>query len=136
MVGLSRARFYQLLGTAFPFPLYDVTTRRPFYPPDLQEACLEVRRRNCGMDGKPIMFHRRRGQATPAVPKKRSRPAPDDSRCREMVVGLRSLGLAGVGVEQVQAALEELHVQGNGVGSETLRAVFLHIKRQDVSEAS
>ena len=134
MVGLSRARFYQLLGSAFPYPIYDVATKRPFYPPDLQEQCLDVRRRNCGIDGKPIVFHRRGREIAPASPKRpRRKAAPDDSRCREMVAGLRSLGLAGVGVEQVQAALKEMGVQGNG--SETLRAVFLHLKqRQDISE--
>jgi len=134
-VGLSRARFYELLGSAFPYPIYDVMTHRPFYPPELQEQCLDVRRRNCGIDGKPIMFHRRGRDVVPAIPKKRSRsrPASDDSRCREMVAGLRSLGLAGVTAEQVQAALKELGVSGNG--SEVLKAVFLHIKqRQDVSE--
>ena len=41
-VGLSRARFYQLIGTAFPHPLYNVTTRRPFYDEELQRVCLEV----------------------------------------------------------------------------------------------
>jgi hypothetical protein len=49
--GLSRSRFDQLIGTAFPYPIYDVATRRPFYPPDLQEQCLEVRRRNFGING-------------------------------------------------------------------------------------
>ncbi len=135
MVGLSRARFYQLLGTAFPYPIYDVTTRRPFFTPELQEQCVEVRRRNLGINGKPVLFHRRRGQAAPAVPKKRCRSkAPDDSRCQDLLKGLRSLGLAGVGVEQVQAALKELGVSGNG--GDVLKTVFLHLKRQDISEAS
>jgi hypothetical protein len=31
MCDLSRQRFYQLIGRAFPYPLYDVATRRPFY---------------------------------------------------------------------------------------------------------
>ena len=31
MVGLSRSRFHQLIGTTFPWPLYDVKSRRPFY---------------------------------------------------------------------------------------------------------
>jgi hypothetical protein len=135
-VGLSRSRFYELLGTAFPHPIYDVATRRPYYPPEIQEQCLDVRRRNCGIDGKPVMFHRRGRDVALPSPKKRSRsrpPASDDSRCRELTAGLRSLGLAGVTAEQVQAALKELHVQGRG--SETLKAVFLHLKqRQDVSE--
>ena len=52
MVGLSRARFYQLIGSAFPFPVYNVSTKRPFFDESLQTICLEVRRRNCGIDGK------------------------------------------------------------------------------------
>jgi hypothetical protein len=139
MVGLSRARFYQLIGTAFPHPLYNVATKRPFYPPDLQEACLEVRRRNCGVDGKPVLFHRRKDEVSSVRPKQSGRKAaPDDSRCRELMAGLRSLGLTGVTVAQVQAALVELRVSdsaqtGNG---EVLRAVFLHLKRQDVSRSA
>ncbi len=137
MVGLSRARFYQLLGTAFPYPIYDVTTRRPFFTPELQEQCVEVRRRNLGINGKAVMFHRRQREVALPIPKKRSRPAPDDSRCREMVAGLRSLGLAGVSSQQVEAALKELGVSGNKDQGEVLKAVFLHIKqRQDTSEAS
>ena len=60
MVGLSRARFYQLLGSAFPLPVYDVSTRRPYFVEEMQRVCLEVRRRNCGIDGKPILFYCRR----------------------------------------------------------------------------
>ena len=56
MVGLSRARFYQLIGSCFPWPLYGVSTKRPFYDENLQRMCLDVRRRNCGIDGKPILF--------------------------------------------------------------------------------
>ena len=36
MVGLSRQRFYQLQGTAFPEPLRDSGTNRPFYDEELQ----------------------------------------------------------------------------------------------------
>ena len=80
MVGLSRARFYQLVGTSFPFPIYDLATRRPFYPVALQEICLDVRRQNCGIDGKPILFHRR-----PRMPRPRRRernPPPTTTAIR------------------------------------------------------
>ena len=61
LVCLSRARFYQLVAAGtFPQPLYDVTTRRPHYVEKQQEVCLEVRRRNCGVDGKPVLFYARR----------------------------------------------------------------------------
>ncbi len=138
MVGLSRARFYQLIGSAFPYPIYDVATKRPFFPPELQEQCLDVRRRNLGIGGKPVLFHRRGRDVALPSPKKRSRSkVPDDSRCREMVAGLRSLGLGGVTAEQVQAALKELGVSGDKDQGGVLKAVFLHIKqRQDISEAS
>ena len=50
MVGLSRARFYQLVNEGvFPPPVYSVRTRRPIYVEDLQKVCLEVRHRNCGV---------------------------------------------------------------------------------------
>ncbi len=133
MVGLCRARFYELLGTAFPYPLYDVATRRPFYPPEIQETCLDVRRRNRGVDGKPMLFRRRGREVTPAVPKRSRSKAPDDSRCRELAAGLRSLGLAGVTAAQVQAVLKELGISGDKDEGEVLKAVFLHIKRQDIS---
>ena len=72
MCGLSRARFYQLIGTAFPYPVYSVSTRRPFFDQELQKVCLEVRRRNCGIDGKPILFYSRRLDLP--APKKQIRP--------------------------------------------------------------
>ena len=52
--------FTSLIGTTFPWPLYYVSTRRPFYDELLQKSCLEVRRRNCGIDGRPVLFYCRR----------------------------------------------------------------------------
>ena len=57
MVGLSRGRFYQLVGTAFPWPVYDIKTRRPYYDAEGQSRCLDVRKRNCGIDGRPVLFY-------------------------------------------------------------------------------
>src|SRR5690242_18870981 len=73
MVGLGRARFYQLQGTAFPWPVYDIRTKRPIYLEEQQRVCLEVRRRNCGVDGRPILFYARRPSSDPSPAK---RPVP------------------------------------------------------------
>lgn len=35
----SRARFYQLQGTIYPYPIYDIKTKRPFYSTELQQIC-------------------------------------------------------------------------------------------------
>jgi len=58
MVGLSRARFYQLVeAEVFPAPVYQLSNRRPVYVEELQKVCLEVRRRNCGINGQPVLFY-------------------------------------------------------------------------------
>lgn len=72
MVGLSRARFYQLVrrGT-FPPADKDPVTARPCYFEEKQAQILEVRRRNYGVDGVPILFYSRRRDlgATKAPPR-------------------------------------------------------------------
>ena len=131
MAGLSRQRFYQLLGTTFPFPLYWVATRRPFYPEDLQQVCLEVRRRNCGINGKPVLFYcgyPPREQKPKAKPK----PSPKSRQYVGLIDGLAALGLL-VKEERVAAAVKQLFpngVDGKDEG-EVLRDVFLHLKRQN-----
>lgn len=128
LVGLSRRRFYQLVGKTFPFPIYDVATRRPFYPPDLQQVCLEVRQRNCGIDGKPVMFYARRQEIAPSKPG-RAR----NSQYADLMDGLKALGLVNVTTAQVNEAMKVLYPSGvkDMNESEVLRAVFLHLKRRD-----
>jgi len=132
--GLSRSRFYQLVGTAFPFPVYDITSHRPCYTEELQQVCLDVRRHNCGIDGKAVMFYCRRG--ADALTPKRSRKlkaAGCDGKHANLLDGLRSLGLTTVTALQVASVIKELYPSGTmGVEQgEVLRAVFLHIKRQN-----
>lgn len=58
MLGMSRARFYQLLGTVFPKPLRS-DKGRPYYDKPLQEVCLRVKATNQGIDGQPVQFYGR-----------------------------------------------------------------------------
>lgn len=137
MVGLSRARFYQLVGSTFPYPIYDVATRRPFYPSDLQAMCLEVRRRNFGIDGKPVLFYARRMVIAPAMPKRAmKKPVVVNNQYDDLLDGLRALGLMDVTAAQVGAAVKQLYPSGvNGTDEgEVLRAVFLAIKRRDSAD--
>jgi hypothetical protein len=137
MVGLCRSRFYQLIGNTFPTPVYDLATRRPYYPPELQRTCIEVRRRGRGVDGKLVLFQSRHSEVTPSTPQPPKRKTtPDNSRYKDLVAGLRSLGLASVTTAQVEEAVKELHVpeaacQDQGA---VLRAVFLHLQRRDTSQ--
>jgi hypothetical protein len=131
MVGLSRQRFAQLQGTTFPWPLYDVATRRPFYPEDLQKVCIEVRRRNWGVDGRPILFYAPR-LSTTSTPVKSVKSASKNKNVTALVDGLNGLGLTTATAAQVESITKELFPKGTaGIDQgEVLRTVFLHIRRQ------
>jgi hypothetical protein len=138
MVGLSRARFYQLIGSAFPHPVYSVSTRRPFFDEESQKICLEVRRRNCGIDGRPILFYARRWsnpvKSVSATPKKR--PVQREDPHADLVVAVRSLGLNSVTSVQVAEAVKELFPMGlAGVDQgEVIRSVFVFLMRRDTRD--
>ncbi len=137
MCGLSRSRFYQLIGTAFPEPERHPGTGRPIYTEELQRVCLEVRRRNCGIDGKPILFYARRLGTAPSRPKP---PKPKlEARGKDvsaLVDGLNALGLTSATAAQVQRVTQELFPKGTeGIDQrEILRAVFLHLKRKNSAD--
>ena len=125
MVGLSRSRFYQLQKAGvFPVPVYDSVTRRPTYTEELQNICLEVRRRNCGVNGQPVVFYARRARPRKVT----SKP----SQHADLIDALQGLGLASVKPAQVSAALKELFPQGTaGVEeAQVVRAVFLRLRRK------
>ena len=133
MVGLSRARFYQLQGTTFPLPVYDVATRRPIYLEEQQKVCLEVRRRNCGIDGKPVLFYARRPEPRPvAASTRRPKAKPKSEQHVDLIEALKSLGLTATS-EQVASAVKEIFPHGvAGIEqSEVIRTVFVRLKRQN-----
>ena len=137
-VGLSRARFYQLMKAGvFPLPLYDVSTRRPFYDEEAQKVCLEVKRRNCGINGKPILFYARRGgeQAPTKKQKVSSRPKPS-KQYAPITEAVKALGLASATDQAVSEVVTTLFPGGiNGVDeSEVIRSVFVHMQRKNCSD--
>lgn len=135
MVGLSRARFYQLQKAGiFPPPERDADTGRPFYSEEQQKVILAVRKRNCGVNGKPILFYARRLTLTPTpTPRPPKAAARKAEQHPELIEALQALGLAVVTTAQVSAAVKEVYPQGTaGVDhAEVVRAVFLHLRRKN-----
>jgi hypothetical protein len=139
MCGLSRTRFYQLIGSAFPWPIYNCKSRRPFFTEEMQSICLEVRQRNCGINGKAVLFYARPfGDRTPTLkPKAKPRATKPSNKPSaqivELVEGVRCLGLTTVTTPQVESAFKKCFPNGTSGADEgaVLRAVFLHIKRQN-----
>jgi hypothetical protein len=125
MVGLSRQRFHQLVQAGV-FPQPHRQDGRPFYDEAAQQQCLEVRRRNCGVNGQVVLFYARR-QPLPTRPKKVS-PAP--SPHADLLDGLRALGLVAATATDVGEAVKTLFPQGTtGIDQgEVIKAVFLQLK--------
>lgn len=132
MCGLSRSRMYQLIGKAFPEPSRD-ESGRPYFDEEQQRTILEVRRRNCGIDGKPILFYAPRNSISGPTPKRRSKPKPTTDEHADILEGVRALGLTAVTNTQVDQAIKESFPSGtDGVDQgEIIRGVFLSLKRQD-----
>jgi len=138
LVGLSRARLYQLTkkGT-FPSPDVDATTGRPYYSTAKQQICLEVRRKNCGIDGKPILFYARRSDLGSKKGSTRpTKPQSKGNQYADILDGLRGLGMASVTASQIDPLVKELYPQGlDGTDrGQVIRAVFLRLRRQDSSD--
>jgi hypothetical protein len=98
---------------------------------EMQNVCLEVRKRNCGVNGKPVLFYSRRLAPNPIPSKVRnSKLKPDDN---EILSGVRALGLTSATAVQVGLAVKELFPQGTSAvdQGEVIRAVFIHLKRQN-----
>lgn len=133
MAGLSRARMYQLMGTAFPMPSRD-EAGRPYFDEDQQRTILEVRRRNCGVDGKPILFYAPRNTiASTRASKRRSKSIPIvKAQYAEIADGVRALGLVATDA-QVATAIKDSFPDGTESvdSSGVIRTVFLSIQRKN-----
>ncbi len=96
-----------------------------------------MRRRNCGIDGRPVLFYARRLGSAPAGPKAtKPKLEPKGKDVAALVDGLNALGLTTATAAQVQRVTQELFAKGTeGIDQgEVLRAVFLHLKRKNSAD--
>ena len=138
MVGLSPARFYQLQQTGvFPMPVYDIISHRPHYTTEQQEQCIEVRRKNCGINGKPVLFYSRRIDGI--LPTKTNRPVKKKLKSNhgDVLDGVKMLGLTNASSASVDESIKKLFpkgIAGHDRG-EVIKAVFVHLKRQSSGDS-
>lgn len=150
MVGLSRSRFHQLLQSGvFPKPAVDPESKRPFYDSEGQTLCLQVRQRNCGVNGKRVLFYARPfgahlaakprplgAQSTSARRKKseaKQTTASKPSKLDLLVQGLKSLGLPNVTASEASAAVHQVFPidSQRPADEEVLLKVFRYLVRQN-----
>ena len=95
---------------------------------------MNVRKRNCGVNGKPILFYAARhplGQQQRPVKKTKVEPK-QKNHYADLLDGLRSLGHE-VTAAQVEPVVKELFPAGiqNLDSGEVIRSVFLWMKRRN-----
>ena len=130
--GLSRSRFYDYVRRGvFPYPLYSLATRRPFYTDDLQEEILRTKQSGLTPTGEYVLFYERRATTlSPTGSPRLARRSP----AADLVEGLRALGLDKVTIPQIDAAILSVFPNGTvGVDESTvLRTVYRHLRRAGV----
>jgi hypothetical protein len=105
-VGLSRARFCQLRKKGvFPEPVYLGEPKRPFYPLDLQQKCIEIRRTGISYNGQPIIFYTLREK------KCKGQVNQSDCKYEELASTLSKMGL-NVALKKVKNAVKILYPEG------------------------
>ena len=116
ILGLSRQHFYNLQRKGiFPQAVYDIRTKRPFFPISLQKICIEIRNSNIGYDGLPVLFYSPRKQPANKSPRSSARKRTDGTVNQEhveLVEGLKAMGLVNVGTKDVEAALKVVCPEG------------------------
>lgn len=146
MCGLSRSRFYSLVKEGImPEPSRNPETQRPFYSREQQEQCLLVRRTNCGVNGRPVLFYAQRlpmaeRVVTPrrAVVARRHRvAAAPDPIIVELQHGLTQLGMPDVPEPRVKAALAAAYPDGhaNVPAPQLLMTVFRRLREENTTNA-
>jgi len=95
-----------------------------------------VRRRNCGIDGKPILFYAARSGLTPTPHHRGKTKLPKSEQYGDVVDALKALGLASMTTGQMAELVKQLFPAGtsNTDQSEVVRAVFVHLKRQNPTD--
>ncbi len=121
---LSRSRFHALVREGvFPRPVQPGEGKRPYYPQQLIQQCLDIRRTGIGQNGQIVLFNRRSDKK--AAPKRPAATAPT----ADLIESLRALGLTATN-EAVAAAVRAVFPGGTeGVDQgEVVRRVFLHLQ--------
>ncbi|HXM14706.1 MAG TPA: hypothetical protein VN933_05650, partial [Candidatus Eremiobacteraceae bacterium] len=96
MLRLSRSRFYQLMGSTFPWPVYHIRTKKPFFPEELQAICRDVVRNNRGFDGRTVLFYRPRSKPIASGVKSRPKGEVETGPIINLIGALKSIGLKRV----------------------------------------
>lgn len=139
ILGISRARLYQLVRQgAFPPPAYQIESHRPVYVREQQLQCLEVRRRNFGVNGQPILFYCQSSLVGAKKTKKPSKAATKKTGDHaDITAALSQLGVE-VAEEKVAVALKSIYPGGieDIEKGEVIRALFCQLRQSGCEDSA
>lgn len=125
LIQMSRSRFHQLIGTVFPEPKRDASGR-PYFDREQQQLVVEIRRRNVGVNGQPILF-RATGKRTASAPRTPKAIQPKHNH-RDVLVAVRDLGLTQATAKDVDDCVRNLYPDGKvPEQGDLIRRVFLSL---------
>lgn len=120
---LSRVHFYSLLKRGiFPPPIKREGCR-PYFDSELQRTCHEIREKQVGVDGQPILFYSKNEKLKKESPASKKKTSKDSF----LYDALLKLGIAGINSKQVDEAIKRLYPAGIAqIGEEILiRELFI-----------
>jgi hypothetical protein len=131
-IGLSRSRFYELVQRGvFPLPLYALSSKRPFYTAEAQQAIHAVRQTGLGVNGEYVIFYQRDGSARPLTGGRLPvKPPASATEVSALMAGLAALGLGGIAAADVAKAVATCFPTGI-VGrddGDVLRVLYRHLR--------
>lgn len=131
MLEISRSHFHWHVerGT-FHAPIYLVRNKRPFFTAEMADENVRAKETGISVNGDYVIFYTKR---TPSENGGATKKTASQKLQKELLRGLRSLGLNNATDQQVNAALAVCFPQGTDGHDETevLRTVFRHIKRSE-----
>jgi len=141
MLGLSRARLYQLIKQGvLPQPIRDGNVKRAHCDRELQEQCIKVRKTNCGINGEVILFYASKPMEIPRVNKRPlqkqpSKPVPKktDIEIESFRHDLEQLGVKTGSSADIRNALVTCFPDGHKAVNRqaVIMQLFEHFNRQN-----
>jgi hypothetical protein len=109
----------------FPAPVYCIRTKRPFYPTELQEMCLKIRKTGIGQNGHPIIFYsKRNGSSAKSIDRL-------ENKYKELSEALEEMGVR-MAPGKVENAVKLLHPDNwhhLNVDGELIAELFRYFQR-------
>lgn len=117
---LSRVHFYALLKRGIFPSAIKRNGCRPYFDTELQRTCHEIRAKQIGVDGQPILFYSKTN-------KTKTESKEKTTKYDFLIDALTELGLTGINSDQIKTTIKRLYPSGTAqiAEEELIRTLFI-----------